>query len=410
MDKPLSDSEVEFVENRIRDCRIKLRGQGMYPYMAHALMQMTLIPSYKVPTMGVDKYWRCYYNPITISAWSDANICGVLIHELGHLLRRHCKRSLPPPEIWNIAADMEINDTINKKGIELPGNCYYPKTYKLADDLTAEEYYDYILKNKTLVKQLEAEGDGDGKGQKKGKGDKPDNGQFGGSCSDGVDREWEESGDSNNAKSEQEADFIIEKTARDIKSCGIGDMPASLKIWADKVLQSKVDWRAKLRNVTNAVINPIRGTMRSSFKFPSRRSGEFIWPGKYNPNPNVLVIHDTSGSMNGLEADCLAEVKGILKSVPSKNITYVCGDTQTANKKKVRKIEDVDMSGGGGTDMGAIIEQNWKGNDLVIVITDAYTPWCKPIPKKVICCAMTDEPVPSWIETIRVKPEERFNG
>jgi hypothetical protein len=60
--------------------------------------------------------------------------------------------------------------------------------------------------------------------------------------------------------------------------------------------------------------------------------------------------------------------------------------------------------------MGAIIEENWEGNDLVIVVTDGYTPWCDPIPKKVIACVLTDENVPSWIDVVRIKADSNFRG
>ena len=390
----LSPQEVEFIENRIRECRVMV-ARHHYPYLCDAVMFMSLVPSYGVPTMGVDKYWRCYYNPITVSSLTDGNICAILIHEVSHLVRRHAKRALPVHDIWNAATDMEINDNHNNmkdKSVVLPGNCYYPSTYGLQEDDIAEEYYDFLIKNKTKIE--------------------PDkDNSFGGSCSDGEKREWEADGNGNDAKSEQEAEWIIRKTAQNIKNQeNYGNAPANMRLWADKILESKVNWRNKLRNLVGAIINPIRGKRFSSYKFPSRRSGELIFPGKFNPNPMVLVIVDTSGSMGGLENDCMAEVKGILRSVPSRNITFVSGDVQTVTKKRIRNVNQAELGGGGGTDMGKIIKDNWKGNDLVIVITDGYTPWCEPIPKPVIACLLNEVEVPNWIEPVFVKAEDKFRG
>lgn len=425
MKKTFTDTESEFIENRIRDCRM-LISRKIYPYLSDAIMSITLVASEKVPTMGVDKYWRCYYNPATVSSWSNGNICAVLIHEVCHLVRRHAKRALPPHELWNIATDMEINDSLifidKNTDVKLPDFLYLPSTYGLKDDEAAEDYYDYLIKNEVSYEskpQKKVGQKGSGKKQNNpnskggGNGSEDENSDgvpYGGSCSDGERREWEGEGTDNDAKSEDEGDFIIRKTASNIINSPPGNTPVSMKLWAQKVLEPKYDWRSKLRNLSNAVLNPIRGQLRTSFKFPSRRSGEFIWPGKYNPNPKVLVIVDTSGSMGGLLESCMAEVKGILRSIPSRNITFVSGDTTTSTKKKIRNVNQATLGGGGGTDMGAIIQENWEGNDLVIVITDGYTPWCEPIPKKVIACVLTDELVPSWIDEVRIKPDSEFRG
>lgn len=403
MKNGLKESENDFTENRIRDCRMRVARQ-LYPYLSDAVMNLNLINTEKIPHMGVDKHWRCYYNPLSIASWTDGNICAVLIHEVSHLIRRHAKRALPVHELWNIAADMEINDGIDFSGsntdVKLPEFAILPSTYQQPDDLLAEDYYDYLMNNKVSYEPK------DGQSGEKGEKQAP----YGGSCSDGEKREWEGEGTDNDAKSDEEADFIIRKTATNIINSDPGKVPAGMKLWAQKVLEPKYDWRSKLRNLSNAVLNPIRGQLRTSFKFPSRRSGEFIWPGKYNPNPKVLVIVDTSGSMGGLLEECMAEVQGIIRSIPSRNITFVSGDTTTTTKKKIRSVNNAELGGGGGTDMGAIIEENWEGNDLVIVVTDGYTPWCAPIPKKVIACVLTDEDVPGWIDVVRIKPDSNFKG
>ena len=73
------------------------------------------------------------------------------------------------------------------------------------------------------------------------------------------------------------------------------------------------------------------------------------------------------------------------------------------------------MQGGGGTDMrvgikGAI-EQGYPIPNIIIVMTDGYTPWPKrPVRgvKVVACIIDSNSPsvvdaVPSWIKTVEVK-------
>lgn len=75
-------------------------------------------------TWAVDKYWRLYIDPALLvgdDAWSVLDASGVLLHELGHLLRVHADRAtaLPQPfshPLWNLAADAEINDDLLDAG------------------------------------------------------------------------------------------------------------------------------------------------------------------------------------------------------------------------------------------------------------------------------------------------------
>jgi predicted metal-dependent peptidase len=390
----LSPQEEEVQEERLRDCRIAVVRVHL-KWLNDAVMALRLTKSYEVPAMAVDMWWRCYWNPAKMAAWSDAEICGVIIHEAMHLIRRHSRRSLPCHELWNVVADMEINDDIindNNKGAVLPGNCCLPKSYKMEDGLTAEDYYDALMKNKVVVKAPQEYG--------------------GGSGSDGQKKPWEkgtEGKEGNDAVGDEEGKVIIQRVAKAIQNSNEpGSISAGMKRWADSELESKIDWRTQLRNVVSRSLNFIRGQMWTSFKYPSRRQGEFIFPGRVQANPKVLVITDTSGSMyDELLGQCLAEIKGLLRVIT--NVEWVSGDTHTCAKGKATKISDVKLEGGGGTDMGRIIEQNSKGYDLIIVLTDGYTPWCNPIRPKVVACIVQGKegefnyPMPpEWISTVMV--------
>ncbi len=142
------------------------------PYLAAALWAMIPVAKPGLGTLAVDKYWRCYYDPVAIEKWSLEELSGVLLHEVGHLLRDHSERAdcmgasvdLATGIRWNIAADCEINDDLATEGIKLPtfrdkggkpiGNCVYPKTYDMPDFRLCEEYYN-LLENKIKVEYID---------------------------------------------------------------------------------------------------------------------------------------------------------------------------------------------------------------------------------------------------------------
>lgn len=67
------------------------------------------------------------------------------IHEISHILREHNQRAAEgavDPNIWNIAADMEINDS-HWEGLEAPALYpgVYPNTFRMNSGELAETYY-----------------------------------------------------------------------------------------------------------------------------------------------------------------------------------------------------------------------------------------------------------------------------
>jgi predicted metal-dependent peptidase len=244
---------------------------------------------------------------------------------------------------------------------------------------------------------------------------------MGGSCSDGQKRDWEESKDGKGEDGEgqgpkesdkigeEDAKWVINKVAQNVKNWNTqwGDKPGGLERWAQSILNPQVDWRTWLRNTISRSVEFVRGQFFTSYKAHSRRRHpNFILPGKVSPNPRITIIVDTSGSMSDdLLGNCLSEVQGVLKSVPVSHITVVAGDTHVGSKSTIRNINQVKLVGGGGTDMGALVEANVEGTDVIIVLTDGYTPWCQPVKPRVIACVFSDEPVPSWIDTIRIRPD-----
>jgi predicted metal-dependent peptidase len=106
-------------------------------------------------------------------------------------------------------------------------------------------------------------------------------------------------------------------------------------------------------------------------------------------SPKTKVILDTSGSIGTEELKAaLAEVMGILKAVGNSDGLYVIPcDSKAYPAQLVRTPSDMKnlkLPGGGGTDMGrglAAAVSDKPKPDVIVVITDGFTPWPDEKPK-----------------------------
>lgn len=340
----------------IKKARYKV-AQKMYPYLSDALFSMQLIPIKDFPTMGVDDKWRCYYSEETVEKWGIDITATVLIHEVWHLLRKHHKRrgnKLQWP--WNEATDREINDDI--KHLPFPFEPCLPEQINKPNNLLAEEYY-----QEDSSKQSNTSG-------------------FGGSCADGIRREWEhkdgnKTPDGEEGINEASADLIIKKTAQSIKNHAKsrGNIPNGIQCWADSVIApAKVDYRRELKARLSSILK--RGYEDTTYSRINRRrnSSDIVFPGSYSIQPSIAVILDTSGSMIAEGNKVLSEVNGVLKSFD--DVKIISADAEIHNIQKVKSVEQICALGGGGTSMKQAIEDVDKMHpDVILTITDGYTDW-----------------------------------
>ncbi|WP_205797182.1 VWA-like domain-containing protein [Micromonospora sp. CMU55-4] len=89
--------------------------------------------------------------------------------------------------------------------------------------------------------------------------------------------------------------------------------------------------------------------------------------------------NDTSASVsNRMLAQVKAEIKLIVKHMRGENVRVFSCDVASTSARRVRRIEDIELVGGGGTDMrvGLAASAALRPRaDIVIVATDGDTPW-----------------------------------
>jgi predicted metal-dependent peptidase len=388
-----------------------------HPYLSSALYRVIPVAKEGLGTMGVDKWWRLYFDPLCI--WTPKQVATVLYHEMGHLLRGHSDRVGSRDHMgWNIAGDLEINDDIAAElgaKADWPLQPCFPGSFKLQDGETAEFYYDNLPKSKQ-------NGQGSASGQPQ-----PGKGECGSAA--GNPGSWEDGpppGESDPTTGEKgkddaaagigqtESDMIKRKIAQDAQEHqrNRGDVPEWIKRWADEILNPVIPWQKVLAGFVRHAMADVSGMVNYTYQRPSRRQSamsDVIMPAMRRPVPNLCCVVDTSGSMSEKDlAEVLGEVNGILKTAGAAGVDVLVADADVKSAKRVFKPSQIDMTGGGGTDMRVGIAAAMKRTPkphVVIVLTDGETPWPDaPVSARVIAAIVGGYKgqVPDWIKRVDV--------
>ncbi|MFC4126820.1 vWA domain-containing protein [Nocardia rhizosphaerae] len=347
----------------------RLQAVRARPYLATALYALHLVASRAVPTMGVDRYWRCYVSPVFVARTPVEELASVLVHEVSHLLRDHHGRSdryarakelSGPAERlrMNIAADAEINDDAFGDGLVQPAWVVTPATLRLREGQLMEDY----LANFTLGQLTE---------------------EFAwldcGSGADGLDRDWELGPDGADGLSEQEREAVRFRVAQGI-SGRCGDAPRGWRRWAEETLHPPQPWRDLLGAAIRSAAASSGACADYTYRRPARRGAALpgvVLPSLRSTPPRVCVVIDTSASVSDLElGSALLEVAAISRAVGRDKVSVLSCDAAAHIAHPICRAESIPLIGGGGTDLRAGFARAVRtGPDVVVVLTDGYTPW-----------------------------------
>jgi predicted metal-dependent peptidase len=395
-----------------------------FPYLASGVFGAQVIAEPGSGTVAVDEGWRMRADPELTAAWTPAELGSVLIHHVCHLLRTHGERAqaagVGPDEArtWIRAADAEINDDLVPAGLDLPGRPVLPDDLGAPDGLLAEQYFEGIRGGRRppgAGAKGEPRGDGGTRSDKSGSGETAGPWLDCGSGADGVPRP----GDGPGGLPGWQAELLRRQVAQDVISHGQqpGTVPAGLLRWAQEVLHPKVDWRRLLAAELRRAVAQVAGAVDYSYRRPSRRAavaGDVVLPALRRPVPEVAVVCDTSGSMTeDLLAMVLAEVEGLLRALGlARQVRVLACDTAVAPAQRVSSARQVQLIGGGGTNMGAGIAAAVALRPrpaVTVVLTDGYTPWPAAAPKGtrvVVGLLGAGAPdAPPWARSVRVEPD-----
>src|SRR5262249_6460930 len=231
----------------------------------------------------------------------------------------------------------------------------------------------------------------------------------------GQPRFWERPADEDGAQAGApsvdsfKAELVRREVARRIEemSRSGGDVSLGWRRWARAMLAPKIDYMATLRHAVRRALrdSTIAGYDRTSRR-PNRRQayyGEFIMPSFYQPRPRPGFLIDTSWSMDDSKLTrAVSELAGLTRQLGyGADVVVACCDAVVHDIRRVFSSTQVELYGGGGTDMGAglqaFIDRKSDPIDLLVIVSDCRTPWPNEIPLfRVIPGRVGAGPPPPW--------------
>ncbi|MDP7067057.1 MAG: VWA-like domain-containing protein [Acidimicrobiales bacterium] len=371
-----------------------------YPYLASALFALSFVPDDKVDGIAGDEHFRIYVDHDETSSWEVDMLGAEMVHQVGHLLRGHAARAreigLRESELlhWVDATDAEINDDLIE-GHPIPDEAATAEGLGLPESLFGEEYF---YKGTRRV----------------------DNSRDCGSSAHGNPRPWDEpsEGSSGRGIGAEERDLIRRQVASETIAHhrNYGSTPDSWLRWANGLLEPRIDWRTELGATLRRGITEITGAVDYSYQRPSRRwsyASKVILPSLRSRLPEISVVLDTSASMSEeLLGQALAEIDGLMSAAGIRfNLlkVFTC-DSAVGTPQRVRRSSDLNLIGGGGTDLSQGINaavQTRPIPDLLLIMTDGWTPWPDSVPNgiRVVAVLINEDPpaTPDWLERVEIR-------
>lgn len=309
------------------------------------------------------------FNPKFFEEMTFKNKVFVLSHEVLHMLFEHldtAKLTSKDPEIFNYATDSVVNATLKMANIgEIkPGgiDCDWNGNVELkvngatiiikeCHKKSALEVYDELIKHI--------------------RNHPPKQGQ-GRPVMDGSGKRFD---DHKYNKSTPEQKKEAKKRLQDIFAEGKmkGNVPGFLMDKIEKMLESKVDWRAELKER----LLP-RMKTRPTYSKPKRNNPyrDFILPGMKKEGLNIIVAIDTSGSIGMKERKYfLGEIDAIFNCFPPNSVkmTVMFHDTVVYHQFDAADATDVmrEKQRSGGTSHIDVFEKaDAERPDTLVLLTD----------------------------------------
>ena len=368
----------------------RLRAARLQPYLAAAVFSLIPVDSPDLGTFAVDRYWRVYVDMDQARRWGVEAVAAVLLHEVHHVVRNHHDRAArldvdtDTHQLWNLAADAAINDDLVAEQVPLPGPIL-PRHLGVHDGGFEEQYFRHLLDERD-ARDHETCGSGSGGAPAAVEAsDEPTE-----SGVDGVD--------------DVDATAIRRAVAHEVVSAADrGDrVSPGLVLWARDLLDPQVPWRQVLRAALGRPARAVTSRGEPDWCRPDRRAEsrpDFPRPGVRHHTPEVAVVVDTSASMERPLLDAaVTEINGMLRRTGITSLTVIVCDVDAARPQRVRRLGDLALRGGGGTDMCVGIAAAAEGRprpSIIVVLTDGFTPWpAEAPPNTTLVPVILDDDVP----------------
>ena len=301
-----------------------------------------------------------FFNQSFLESLNSSEQNALMLHEVLHIALLHVqRRQSRDPMIWNIAADIVVNDLILRNTtFKLPKDAIINNSYK---DKSVEYIYEALLKKNKYKKYSLSISD---LGQSVSKFSEEEEQEIAGYWKDKIQ--------------------VLKNSDLGDENSSQGNLPAGISQEIEVILEPEVDWRHALWRYV--------GKTPADFDDLDRR---FLYRGLYlegllTEALEVSVCIDTSGSISsGLLEQFLGELKGILRSYPHVKCDLFFADSEIDGPYEIHSIEELPpVTGFGGTSFVPFFnyleknDNNLLGSNKVsIYFTDGYGNFPSQTPK-----------------------------
>jgi predicted metal-dependent peptidase len=328
-------------------------------------------------TIGTDVR-ALYYNPEYISKLTLEQTQFVLAHEALHCALSHfARRQHRVKNRWDIACDLAINPLLIKDGLKPPPGVLLKSGF---EGMMAEEIYPYIEDDMEDETHDEHFYDEEHKSQGAGGGQPLDNDDREGSGASNSEADTGLSGAVPRPLSETEQEQLAVQWRQRLAGAAqqamqAGKLGATMARLVEHLLQPQLPWRMLLARYMTAVARD-----DYSYQRPSRREGDAILPTLKSSQVDVVVVLDTSGSVNDTEMqEFVSEIDAIKGQMRARLTLHACDAALCENGPWVfEPWEEFTVPSGiygrGGTRFTPVfeyLEHAGRRPDLLVYFTDA---------------------------------------
>lgn len=380
----------------------------------------------------LDKEGKIQYKMVPREALTEPELEGLLIHEIEHIIRLHHERSLEDAQLFNIAADMLINDDIkhmkiNGRDLALPAGGVYlematnptqrpgmPKIEPYKGEKVSEPLYLWLMdvrqQFQDAMQDMLKNSPGGGQGQSGG-------GQGQQECSEcgGDGKEKDENGnDTGNTcphcggsgkepdqgngqqstgndlfdalygskidvheiigQSDAISDAAIKEIIDSAKMRGWGNVSGDAVQRLEELLKpAQIPWRQLLRRAISPLIHDYGPHYESAWSKRNRRC--LPLPGLRRLSNKLVIGIDTSGSIGNDEiGQFFAEIEKIVRDFSQLVVVQWDTDIKAVNDNyRKGSWKTIHIKGRGGTDVQCVynwMHENGYGKYPLINFTD----------------------------------------
>ena len=411
------EKEKEYVKRIILSRMRILQSNGFYGLL---LMHLLFSVDETVERAATDGE-KIYFNPEFLDIIDDELLDFVLMHELLHIVLKHCfRKGDRDQKLFDVACDIVVNSTI----LNSTSSYNKPNDFSFSDKIlhlapngkegyryTVEQVYEMLEKD---GKKANKNGDNDNDSSKSEKKTDKANGNCRGEEVDDHSK-WETK-DANELEEVWNKRFI--DAAESIKAREGTNIVGLLPMFAQRMLEEltkpQIDWRLILNDFVQEEV------VDYSFSPPDRRFDDYPF---YLPDFNekedsvkdILFMIDTSGSItNKMMTVAYSEIKGAIDQFGGKLQGWLGFFDATVKEPIPFEGEDefkkIKPTGGGGTRFDIIfhfVKNNMMEKPVsIVILTDGYATFPKEsssmeIP--VLWMINNEDINPPWGKVARIK-------